>query len=439
MSRIVLADNLGEENLPLQRERHLSRLDVKVFVLNMRGQPPMPTTPPKARLLLKEKKAKVIRRTPFTIQLNYPTSEYKQKTKLGDDPGYGNVRISVKTDEKELFAAELSLRMDVFKKLAERRMYRRTRRGKLWYRPPRFDHRKKSKPKGWLAPSIQHKLDTQIRLIDFAKTILPITEIIAEIGSFDTQKMQNPDISGVEYQQGTLFGYTVRNYLLEKWKHKCAYCGKTNIPLQIDHIIPKSEIPNNRIDNLTIACRPCNLKKGNKMPDECSPNLRKKILEIQKTAVKSYKGGTFMNIVRRKMVDLLGPDCQYTYGDRTKQNRTQLGLSKSHVNDAFVIAGGTTQEFSYVYRVKQVRRNNRSLQKNRKGHAPSIRKHRYPYQPNDLVRYNGELYRVIGTQNRGKVVKIVTVAKKQPKPKKYCYPNPKKIELVTYGKGLQFS
>ncbi len=371
VSRIVLADNLGEENQPLKRERQDSRVPVYTYVLNMRGQPLMPTTPQKARKLVKEKKAQVIRRIPFTIQLIYPTGENKQKTKLGNDPGYGNGGISIITAEKELFAAELSLRMDVSKKLDERRMYRQNRRSRLWYRPPRFDYRKKSKPTGWLAPSIRYKLDTQIRLIDFTKTILPITEIIAEIASFDTQKMQNPNIQGIEYQRGTLFGYTVRNYLLEKWGHKCAYCGKTNIPLEIDHIIPISKIPNNRIDNLTIACRPCNLKKGDKLTDECGPKLRKRILEIQKKATKSYKGATFMNIVRCKLIEQL--DCQYTYGDRTKYQRTKLGLQKSHVNDAFVIAGGTTQAFSKVYEVKQIRRNNRSLQLNRKGFKPSIR------------------------------------------------------------------
>ncbi len=433
VSCIVLADNLGEENQPLKRERQDSRVPVYTYVLNMRGQPLMPTTPQKARKLVKEKKAKVIRRIPFTIQLNYPTGENKQKTKLGNDPGYENGGISIITDEKELFVAELSLRMEVSKKLDKRRMYRQNRRSRLWYRPPRFDYRKKSKPTGWLAPSIRNKLDTQIRLIDFTRTILPITEIIAEIASFDIQKMQKPNIQGIEYQRGTLFGYTVRNYLLEKWGHKCAYCGKTNIPLEIDHIIPISKIPNNRIDNLTIACRPCNLKKGNKLTDECNPKLRKRILEIQKKATKSYKGATFMNIVRWKLIEQL--DCQYTYGDRTKYQRTKLGLKKSHVNDAFVIAGGTTQTFSKVYEVKQIRRNNRSLQLNRKGFKPSIRKQRYPYQRNDLVKYNNGLYRVKGTHCKGTRVILYPPNQK----KKIKSVSIKKIELKTYGKGLSFN
>ncbi|MEE9458879.1 MAG: RNA-guided endonuclease IscB [Candidatus Bathyarchaeia archaeon] len=429
----MITNNLGEENLPLKRERQDSQ-EVPVYVLNMRGQPLMPTTPCKARILLKEKKAQVIRRTPFTIQLNYPTEETKQPITLGIDAGYSKIGFSAITEKKELIAGEVVLRMDVSKKLDDRRMYRRNRRSRLWYRKPRHDHWKKTQPKGWLAPSIRHKLDTHIRLVEKIKQILPITQTTVEVASFDTQKMQNPNIQGVEYQQGTLFGYTVRNYLLEKWGHKCAYCGKSDIPLEIDHIIPISKISNNRIDNLTIACRKCNQKKGNKMTDECGPKLRKRMLEIQKKATESFKGATFMNIVRRKMVDLLGSDCQYTYGDRTKYQRTRLGLSKSHVNDAFVIASGTSQTFSKVYRVKQIRRNNRCLQLNRKRFKPAIRKQRYPYQRNDHVKYNNGLYRVKGTHCKGTRVMLYTPNQQ----KKIKSVSVKKIELITYGKGLSF-
>ena len=138
-----------------------------------------------------------------------------------------------------------------------------------------------------------------------------------------------------------------------------------------------------------------------------------------------------MTMVRKQMVDQL--NCDYTYGDRTKYHRTKVGLSKSHVNDAFIIARGTDQEFSIVYQVKQVRRNNRCLQKNRKGYAPSIRKQRYPYQPNDLVRYNNTPCRVKGVFNYGKWIRLVTSIGKT------INTNIKNVELVTYGKGLQFN
>jgi len=263
--------------------------------------------------------------------------------------------------------------------------------------------------------------------------LLPITRTIIEVASFDIQKMQNPNIQGAEYQQGTLFGYTIRNYLLEKWDHRCVYCRKKNIPLEIDHIIPRSRGGTNRVDNLTIACQKCNLKKGHKLASECSTKLRKTILAIQRQARKTFKAATLMTMVRLKMVEQL--DCQYTYGDMTKYNRRRIGLSKSHVNDAFVIATGSNQTITSCYSVIQIRRNNRSLQKNRIGFRRSIRKHRYPYQPNDLVRYNNQVYRVNGTHCKG--TRVIIFTPKSNKPKKSV--NIKKITHITYGKGLQFT
>lgn len=430
--RIVLSDNLGEENL-LHSNMERQPLRVAVYVLNMRGQPLMPTTPKRARLLLKEKKAKVVQRSPFTIQLKYATGETKQPITLGIDAGYSKIGFSAVTDKRELIAGEVSLRQDVSKKLTERRMYRRTRRGKLWYRQPRFENRKASKPKGWMAPSIKHKLDSHIRLVEKISKLLPISRSIIEVASFDIQKMQNPDISGIEYQQGTLFGYTVRNYLLEKYQHRCAYCKKANIPLEIEHVIPKSRGGTDRMDNLTIACQCCNLEKSNKLASECSPKLRKQIIAIKKRASQSFKAATFMTMVRWKMVEQL--DCQYTYGDRTKYDRTKIGLPKSHVNDAFVIASGGKQQRITSFDVKQIRRNNRCIQINRKGFKPSIRRQRYMYQPNDLVRHNNSLCRVKGVFNYGKWIRLVNSVGKTGKK---INSNIKNVELIKYGKGMQF-
>ncbi|MHA2218097.1 MAG: RRXRR domain-containing protein, partial [Candidatus Hodarchaeales archaeon] len=141
----------------------------------MRGQPLMPTTPRKARILLKEEKAQVVRRAPFTIQLLYATGEAKKSIVLGIDTGYSIIGFSAVSEQKELLAGELILRKDVSEKITERKMYRRNRRGKLWYRKPRFLNRISSKKKGWLAPSIQHKLDSHIRLVEILKQSLPIT------------------------------------------------------------------------------------------------------------------------------------------------------------------------------------------------------------------------------------------------------------------------
>ncbi len=325
-----------------------------VFVLNKHENPLMPASPAKARHLIDNGQAVVVRRTPFTIQLLHGSSGYKQDVALGIDAGYSTVGFSAVTTDKELIAGELELRNDVKRLLEKRKAYRRTRRSCKWYREPRFDNR--GRHDGWLAPSIQHKLDSHIRLIEKLKKILPITRTIAEVASFDTQKMQNPEISGIEYQQGELQGYEVREYLLEKWRRKCAYCGKKDVPLEIEHIVPRSRGGSDRVSNLTIACRECNQTKGNHTAEEFGHP------QIQAKAEKSLKATAFMNIVRSKMVDLL--NCDQTYGYITKHDRIELNLPKSHATGAFVIAGGNGQVWSTHQVInKQVRRQNRSLYK----------------------------------------------------------------------------
>jgi len=410
-------------NSDVDYSQHRGSSDLRVqniiYVLNMRGHPLMPTTQQKANRLLRQNKAKVIQRTPFTIQLKYPTGETKQQITLGVDSGYSKVGFSAITDKKELVAGELALRNNVSKKLTERREYRKNRRSRLWYRKPRFNNRKRKD--GWLPPSIQHKLDSHIRLIKKIKEILPITKVVVEVASFDTQKMEKPEINGVEYQQGELQGYEVREYLLEKWKRKCAYCGKTNIPLEIEHIIPKTRGGTDRVSNLTISCHECNQKKGNKTAKEFGHP------EIQKQAKESLKATAFMNIVRWKLVNHL--NCDWTYGYITKHDRIKLGLAKSHVNDAFVIAGGNSQKRSRHFSLQQSRRNNRKLQLNRKGFKPSIRRKRHKFQPHDLIRYNGKVCVVRGTCCRGSQVLLTN--------KKSI--SPKHIELIKYGKGMVFT
>jgi hypothetical protein len=228
-----------------------------------------------------------------------------------------------------------------------------------------------------------------------------------------------------------MFGYTVRNYLLEKWSHRCVYCKKKNIPLEIEHIIPKSRGGTDRTNNLTISCQPCNLKKSNKLVSECPPKLQKIISKIQQQAHKTYKAATFMTIMRKQLVERL--NCRHTYGDRTKYHRTKIGLTKSHVNDAFVIAGGNKHPRSQLFDVKQIKRNNRSIQTNRKGYKPSIRKQRYSYQPNDLVSYKNCLYRVKGVFNHGKWIRLGNSIGKT------INSNIKNVELIKYGKGIQFN
>jgi len=383
----------------------------------------MPTTQNKGKKLLHEGKAKVVQRCPFTIQLNYATGETRQPIKLGVDIGYTKLGFSAKTDKLEVISGTLILRQDVSNKLDEKRRYRKTRRGRLGYRPPRFNNR--TRPEGWLAPSIQHKQDSHVRLVEKLATLLLIPFKKVEVANFDAHKMQQPEITGVAYQQGTLQGYEVKEYLLDKWGRKCAYCGKTDVPLEVEHIVPKSRGGTDRVSNLTIACRKCNLKKGDKTAKEFG------YPHIQHQAKQPLKAPACLNNIRWRIVEQLAAD--HTYGYITKYERNKLGLEKSHVNDAFVIAGGTNQERCRPYEVIQVRRNNRSLQKNRKGYKPSIRRKRYQLQPHDVVTYNGKRYKVKGVFNYGTWVRL------SDSQGAVVNTNIKNVELLKYGKGLVFT
>ncbi|GCC10903.1 CRISPR-associated endonuclease Cas9 [archaeon] len=414
----VLANNSSDEDLRSSK----SGQDLQVPVINMHGKPLMPTRSRKARILLKQRKATVVQRTPFIIKLNYPVGGNKQALTMGIDAGYSTIGFSTVTEKSELLSGELTMRKKISKLIEQRSNYRRTRRGKLWHRKPRFNNR--SKPEGWFAPSIQHKLETHLRLIDKLKNILPITEIIVEVASFDTHKLQNPEIKGVEYQQGELQGYEVREYLLEKWERKCAYCGKSNLPLEIEHIIPKSRGGTDRVSNLTLACHKCNQKKGDKTASEFG------YPEVQKKAKQTLKANAFMNIVRWRLVNTL--KCDWTYGYITKHDRIKFGMEESHINDAFVIAGGTNQSRTKPYKLTQTRRNNRRLQNNRKGFKPAIRRQMYKLHPNNLVKYLKNLYKVKGVHSYGKYVILVD------KVGELVDINVKKVELVKHGKGIQF-
>ena len=194
-----------------------------VYVINIDGKALMPTSNAKCRILLREKKAIVKELKPFTIQLTYKTeTEYTQPITLGIDSGYGNVGFSAVTDKKELIVGELKLLQGMKERLLEKLMYRKIRRSRLRYRKPRWLNRTKSKPKGWLAPSLQHKLDSHLKFIDSLYKILPITKCVVEVANFDIQKMKDDSISGVEYQQGDMMGFwNIREYALYRDNHKC--------------------------------------------------------------------------------------------------------------------------------------------------------------------------------------------------------------------------
>jgi len=390
----------------------------------------MPTTPRKAKILLKHGKAKVLKRLPFTIQLKYPTGEALQPVTLGIDSGYTKIGMSALTGKEELFRAEVSLRNDIVKLLSKRSQYRKKRRSrKKPYRRPKIY--KKNKKPGWLSPSIRHKLDSHIRIIEKAKEIIPVDKIIIETGSFDIQKLKNPSVYGENYRKGGQKGfYNTREYVLYRDNHTCRHCkGKSKDPVLEVHHIRSGQTGGNRPDNLITLCSTCHRKVSQ----------GKLKLNLPEHRPVGFKAETFMSIIRNKLVHMLrnkGYKASSTYGYITKSKRIKLKLPKSHATDAFIIAGGAPQNFSRHYTVKQNRRNNRRLQFNRKGYKPSIRRNRYKYQPGDLVKYGNLIYRVKGVFNYGTWIKAVPGRTLQAG--HYINLPVTKIKLLKYGKGFVF-
>lgn len=206
-----------------------------VYVINKQGTPLMPTERfGKVRRMLKNSLAHVVRRIPFTIQLDYDTTEITQSITLGIDAGSKFIGVCATTDKKELYAANVELRNDIVDKLSTRREQRRTRRNRLRYRKARFNNRVSSKNKGWLAPSVENKIQTHMTVVKDACKIIPVPNIVVETASFDMQQIKHPDIQGEEYQQGEQMGFwNIREYVLWRDGHVCQHChGKSN-----DHVL----------------------------------------------------------------------------------------------------------------------------------------------------------------------------------------------------------
>lgn len=322
-----------------------------VFVLDKHKKPLMPCTEKRARQLLERKRAVIHKMEPFTIRLKDRTVEESklQPLRLKLDPGSKETGIAILNEEnpdygKVIYLGEIHHKKDIKNKLDTRRALRRSRRNrKARYRKPRFLNR--TRPKGWLPPSLESRIVNTLTWVNRIRRFCPIAAISTEHVKFDTQLMQNPDISGIEYQQGELQGYETREYLLEKWNRKCAYCGKTNIPLEAEHIIPKSRGGSNRISNLTLACTPCNQKKGTQTAEEFG------YPEIQAKAKKPLKDAAMMNATRWALYNRLkqiGLPIECGTGARTKYNRIRLGLPKEHWLDAACVGASTPDSISII-------------------------------------------------------------------------------------------
>lgn len=370
-----------------------------VYVLNQNSQPLMPCSPCKARKLLKQGKAIVFKTEPFTIQLLYGASRYKQIITLGIDAGSKVVGLSATTETKELYSGEIQLRNDIVNLLSTRRQNRRTRRARLRYRKPRFSNRVKSKNKGWLAPSIENKIQTHLTVVRNLHKILPISKIIVEVASFDIQKIKNPDIAGKDYQQGDQMDFwNVREYVLFRDGHRChGKKGCKNKILNVHHITSRK----------TGGDSPSNLKT---LCKECHSDYHMGKLKLNLKSGQSFKDAAFMGIMRWSFYNRLTklyPTVSLTYGYITKNTRIIHNLPKEHRVDALCISGNPLAiRLDYFYFLKKVRCHNRQIHKANllKGGVKKLNQAQFEvkgFRLFDKVQYQGKLYFVFGRRNSG--------------------------------------
>jgi 5-methylcytosine-specific restriction endonuclease McrA len=322
----------------------------KVFVLDTNKQVLNPVYAGRARILLSTGKAAVFKRYPFTIILKVAV-EHPQldPLRIKVDPGSETTGLALVNEAsgEVIFAAQLCHRgQDIAEALASRRAVRRSRRQRQTrYRKPRF-HNRRNQKKGWLPPSLESRISNILTWVKRLMRLCPITAISQELVKFDLQQMENSEISGAEYQQGTLFGYELREYLLEKWGRKCAYCGKENIPLQIEHIVPRALRQDDRVCNLTLACEACNCAKGTqdiKVFLAKKPELLAKILAQAKAPLAD---ATAVNATRWALyhrLEALGLPVECGSGGLTRFNRSRQGLPKTHWLDASCVGKSTPQ------------------------------------------------------------------------------------------------
>ena len=333
-----------------------------VYVLNNNGQPLMPTERyGKVRRLLKRGQAKVIDCCPFTIQLLYESTDVTQPVNLGIDAGSKTIGVSATTKDKVLYEAEVSLRNDITDLLSTRRQNRRTRRNrKTKYRQPRFNNRVHSKNKGWLAPSVQQKVDSHIKTVENIYRILPVSKIIVEVASFDIQKIKNPDIQGTGYQHGEQLNFwNVREYVLFRDGHICQCCkGKSKDKILNVHHIESQKTGGDAPNNLITLCETCH--KGYHAGTVILPRTIKRGM--------SFKDATFMGVMRWAFYNRLKEtysNVSLTYGYITKNTRIENSLPKKHYVDARCISGNPIATPSgEVFYQKKVRCHNRQIHKN---------------------------------------------------------------------------
>ena len=431
------------------------------FVIAEDGTKLMPTTNvKKVRRLLRTGRAVICKHEPFTIKLTYPTTKYTQPIEFKEDAGYQNIGVSACSAKHEYVSETRILLKDEVEKHNDCGKYRRKRRNRLRYRKPRFDNRTSTKHPGWLAPSINNKMNQHLRLLEIYSSVMPITSVVIEVAQFDTQMLkavkdgaQLP--SGTDYQHGERYGYdTLREAVFARDAYKCFCCNKStikdNVILRMHHLGYWKNDRTNRLSNLASICTNCHTSKNHK------PNGK---LYGLGPITKNMSSAAFMNSVKYAIVKLVKkeyPDIKVsiTFGVITKRTRNDLNIEKTHANDAYCMGEHHPSHRTHMITYQKRRRNNRVLEKfydskfidirdnqtksgaqlscgrtNRresrcsskneriyrgerisKGRR-SIRRRRYELRPGDIVLINNNKHRVIGAQNNGDYTKLEGLTK----------------------------
>jgi 5-methylcytosine-specific restriction endonuclease McrA len=375
-----------------------------VYVLKQNGQPFMPTERfGKVRRLLKEGKAKVVRREPFTIRLLYePETDIVQECYCGVDTGSKHIGVAVVGNDRVLYQSQTELRSDIKKKMNRKRASRRNRRNrKTRYRKPRFLNRRNSIREDKLPPSVQHKVQTHIDEIEFCKKILPVSDLILEVSQFDTALMKNPGLMNEKvkhwgYQKGFNYGYSSRREaILHRDNYTCQCCGKKNCRLEVHHIKFKSNGGTDDEENLITLC------------EDCHKGVHAGTIVLNKKPKKSkgLKHATHMSIIRSRLLREY-PDAIETFGFVTSENRNHLKLKKDHYIDACVIAGGGLEfkELDVIFYKRRVSKGDYRLTRGIRGEQKLPTGKLCGFRKFDKVKYFGEKYFIKGRVSCGSVL-----------------------------------
>ncbi|MFK0109832.1 RNA-guided endonuclease IscB [Streptomyces sp. NPDC091217] len=344
----------GSGDVPTQTPKYTGGSGAsRVFVLSKDGRPLMPCHPARARELLRKRRAVVVRQTPFVIRLKDRTlaESAVDGLQLRIDPGSKGTGLALTDEKKEtggngrvvavrrgLFSIELQHRGDqIHHTMRQRAGYRHRRRSaNCRYRAPRFHNRVAAK--GWLPPSLRHRVDTTFSLANRLCRYVPVTEIHLERVAFDTHSLSaGHPLQGIEYAQGTLAGTTARAYLDAKWNSACAYCGATGVPLNIEHVRPRSRGGSNRISNLVLACVPCNQAKDNRSVESFLAHRPDRLAMVLDQLKAPLRDAAAMNATQAQLaeaLEVLGRPLRAWPGHLTMSNRTATGLGKTHTLDA---------------------------------------------------------------------------------------------------------